>query len=261
MQQLGDLQRSMECYEKAAIGQERQNSLWHAAKMLEKAADVAKDAKNMEAVADLYGRAAEYYASEGRGEAAAEVLARGAKSLELIDPVLASTMYEKAIYWIEESGKHALAGDIYRGSIAHYVKSKDWVRANEALLKFAASLDSLGASSAQAKAYLGAIVVLLSAGNAGEAWSTYQDALGVEKFQRSDEAFAADALFDAYRADDSEKAVPEVVAKTGAFINLDNQVARLAKSLPGDGDLSAMKIVLGGGTAAKLTEDGEEDLT
>ena len=65
-----------------------------------------------------------------------------------------------------------------------------------------------------------------------------QDAMEVEVFSSSDEAFAAEALFQAYRSGDAEE-VKRCVAQTGAFLELDNQVVRLAKRLP-QGDVAHM---------------------
>lgn len=50
-----------------------------------------------------------------------------------------------------------------------------------------------------------------------------QDALEVDTFSSSDEAFAAEALFDAYRTGDPD-AVVALVKKNYALGNLDNQV-------------------------------------
>jgi hypothetical protein len=43
------------------------------------------------------------------------------------------------------------------------------------------------------------MVIHLYNGDAAMAWQTFQDALDVEVFSNSDEAFVADALFMAYR--------------------------------------------------------------
>ena len=42
------------------------------------------------------------------------------------------------------------------------------------LMRFALACDASHATSSQCKAYLGAVVVALYAGNATEAWATYQ---------------------------------------------------------------------------------------
>lgn len=206
-------------------------------------------------------------------------------------------MYLKAVEWLEDAGKDALAGDIFRcggrrrrrrgalpcracmplgaalptsqhpvalpglypcrQAIAQLVKAEKWGDAAAMLLRFAVACDGMGARNSQCKAYLGAVVVWLAAGRATEAWNTYQagrgrrrrclfrraanessphsaaqhhaavmcptaqgaavtsaivtlpvclrlccspqDALGVDNFMSSDEAFAAESLFDAYR--------------------------------------------------------------
>lgn len=82
LQQTGNLACAKECYERAATGQERQKSGWHAAKALEKAGEVAKELGLWDDVEAHYTRAAELFAEEGRPQAAAEAAARGARALE-----------------------------------------------------------------------------------------------------------------------------------------------------------------------------------
>jgi gamma-soluble NSF attachment protein len=255
----------MECYEKAATGHQRQSSFWHAAKLLEKAGDAARDAREFPAVEDYYNRSAELYASQGRPATAAEALNRGARTMEDVHQQAAVTMYSKALGWIEDSGKDALAGDIYRQAINYFVKTKNWDNAVAALLKFAVSLDNLQATSSQAKAYLGTIVVCLARGDVSQGWSIYQDALGIDAFSRSDEAFAADSLFEAYRTA-SVEAIQGAVKGHRCFLNLENQLARLAKGLPNGGggeiDLKKMAEKLGVlGLVGGVAVDEEEDLT
>ena len=208
-------------------------------------------------------------------------------------PQASSQMYLKAVEWLEDGGKDALAGDVFRcvqrsaaqrsagrtaqgregkgkgippgpacrrppcaaapppppspppahaarrQAVAQLVRSEQWGDAVGMLLRFAASCEGAGARNSQCKAYLGAVVVWLYAGKAKDAWVTYQvgargglrlprdtraaggrraglrtaglaastacpcthrqDALGVDAFTSSDEAFAAEALLDAYR--------------------------------------------------------------
>lgn len=79
MQQNKALAKAKEAFEKAAIGQERQGSNWHAAKDIEKAADIAREMGLHTELPKLYRQAAEYYALESRLQAAAETLSKGAK--------------------------------------------------------------------------------------------------------------------------------------------------------------------------------------
>lgn len=50
-----------------------------------------------------------------------------------------------------------------------------------------------------------------------------QDILGVDAFSSSDEAFAAEELFEAYKTADAG-AILKVVASKPSFMSLDNQV-------------------------------------
>lgn len=62
------------------------------------------------------------------------------------------------------------AGDVFRQAIAVLVKRQAWSDAVTLLMRFGEACDKGGAHSSQAKAYLGAIVVCLHAGDAKQAW-------------------------------------------------------------------------------------------
>lgn len=121
------------------------------------------------------------------------------------------------------------------------------------LMRFGAACDGVGARASQCKAYLGAVVAWLSAGDAAGAWRAFQDAMGVEAFSGSDEAFAADALFEAYAGGKAE-AVRALAQAKPAFKNLDTALGRLALRLPAGGDVDAMAVqirdLMGGGDGA-----------
>ena len=86
-----NLDRARQCYEKAATGQERQGSPWHAGKMMEKAAEVCKEGPGSQVeTAELYRQAAKYYAEAGRAQTSGESLCRGAKVVEEKDPAVSS---------------------------------------------------------------------------------------------------------------------------------------------------------------------------
>lgn len=250
-----------ECYEKSATGQERTRSPWHAAKNLEKAGEMAKELRDWSGVQDCYNRAADFYCEEGRQSNAAEALARGALLLEEHDAQTAAVMYGQAVAHLEDSGKDVIAGDTYRQAISHLLRNQQWSEAVVMLLRFAVSCDKAGAASSQCKAYLGAVIVHLYGGDAKQAWNTFQDAMNVDIFSSSDEAFAADALFDAYRTADAD-AITGVIKANHIFTALDSQIVRLVKKLPGDKtDLAKMASMLGGKAVAGLGEEEEEDLT
>lgn len=63
-------------------------------------------------------------------------------------------------HWTHDAGSH--------------IKNQRYVDAMNMLMRFAQACDASHATSSQCKAYLGAVVVGLYAGNAAEAWATYQ---------------------------------------------------------------------------------------
>lgn len=259
--QAGQLEKAQKAYEQAAQSQEKIGSAWHAAKHLETCAAISKDLGQLDRVADYTRQAGSLYALAGRMAAAADALARGAKVLEEVAPADAAALYLEAVEMYENDGKEAQAGDIFRQGIALMVKRQAWSDAVSLLLRFGEACDKGGAHSSQAKAYLGAIVVWLHAGNVQQAWQVFQDVLGIESFTKSDEAFAADALFLAYQSGDTAS-IQKVVQGKGCFKHMDAQLARLAVKLP-QGDVSqqgrAAAAVMGGRDPNKTDEQQEED--
>eukprot|EP00891_Asterochloris_glomerata_P009374 jgi/Astpho2/9374/Aster-01643 len=255
--------RARQAAEKAATGHERQGSSWQAAKQLERAGDFANQIADGAGVKELYMRAGELYMEASRAPAAAQALSKGAKILEEKDPQAAYSMYTEAVQMLEAGGPDGVSGDVYRQAIGCLIRGQKFSEASSMLLKFAVSCEAQHMTSSQCKAYLGAVVVLLYAGNAAEAQATYQDALAVESFTSSKEAFAADDLMEAFRSGDAAQ-VQKVVADNFLFRELDNQVARLAKKLP-NGDLQALASALGGeappAPAISKEELDEDDLT
>lgn len=250
-------------FERAATGQERQQSPWQAGKLLEQAASCAKETGDMTQVAEISRRAAQLYQEAGRGSAAAEALSKAAKLVEDQNPQEASAMYLEAVEVMEEEGQETMALDIFRQAIGSHIKNGRYTDAMNMLMRFAMACDAAHATNSQCKAYLGAVVVGLYSGNATETWATYQDALGVDCFNVSSEALVAESLFDAYRAAD-EAAIKKLILSKPIFTELDNQVSKLARKLP-VGDVKAMAAQLGGaqGPAAAIdTSDlNEDDLT
>ncbi|KAF8062746.1 hypothetical protein HT031_004076 [Scenedesmus sp. PABB004] len=256
--QVGQLEKARAAFEKAAQSQEKIGSVWHAAKHLETCGALSASLGQHEAMADFYRQAGQFFAQAGRIGAAADALARGAKALEAAAPGDAAALYGEALELYEGDAKAGQAGDVFRQAIALAARRCAWQDAVGLLMRFGEACDTAGARGSQAKAYLGAIVVWLHAGEPRQAWQVFQDVLGVEAFSKSEEAFAADALFLAYAAGDAER----VRGVVQCFKALDNQVARLAVRLPA-GDLAAharaVSAVMGGRDPDKSAEQEEEE--
>eukprot|EP00192_Tetraselmis_astigmatica_P014180 CAMPEP_0117672696 /NCGR_PEP_ID=MMETSP0804-20121206/14053_1 /TAXON_ID=1074897 /ORGANISM="Tetraselmis astigmatica, Strain CCMP880" /LENGTH=315 /DNA_ID=CAMNT_0005481337 /DNA_START=75 /DNA_END=1022 /DNA_ORIENTATION=- len=254
--------------ERAAQAQERQGSPWHAGKALESCAACAKEAGDAQRIVDFSHRAAEMFIEAGRPLQGADSLRKGAQLLESTDPIRALDLGCEGLDMLEENQDSGPRNpDMYLEVINMAVRSKDWGRAVVLLLRFGEFCHNTNAHTSMAKCYLGAVVIQLYAGEAREAWATFQDVLGVDAFMTSSAAQAADRLFDAYRTCDADQ-VRDCVKSNPPFQHgLDNAIGRLAKKLPvGDlekqgrelGGAYAQVLNMGDGVAAELDED---DLT
>lgn len=252
--QAGATDKAKDAYERASTAAEKNGSPWHAARNLEQCAELTKQSGDWAAVGSYFQQAAQLYVEAGKATTGADCLARGAKGLEDKDSDLANTLYENALDIYENEGKESVAADLYRQASASLVRSQKYAAAVSMLLRFGATCEKSGASQSLVKSYLGAIVIWLYAGDAKQAWQVYQEVLGVDMFATSDEAFAADALFEAYRSGNAEL-IRKVVASKTVFKFLDASIGRLAMKLPST-NLPAMARDLGG---VMGTDKGEGD--
>lgn len=86
MQQAKAWDKAREAFEMAAKCSQRQDSPWHAAKHLEKAAEAARETQDWSLTIDYLKQAALAYREAGRPQSAGETLAKGARMLEERNP-------------------------------------------------------------------------------------------------------------------------------------------------------------------------------
>jgi hypothetical protein len=258
-------------------------SSWHAAKHLESCAAMsaasssssACSAASADAAASFARRAAHLFAESGRASTGAEALARVAKLLEHPSPREAAALYDEALDLAEADvgradgpGAGMQAADVYRAAAALALARGEWGAAASLCLRLGEACDRAGARASQSRAYLGAVVAYLHAGDAAAAWAAYCDVEPVGGFGGAEEGIAARALLDAYR-EGSDEGVRAAVAKCAALRQLDGPFARLAVKLPSPmGDVRAMAAALagaagggGGGGGVGGGGDDEEDIT
>jgi hypothetical protein len=77
------------------------------------------------------------------------------------------------------------ASDVFRQAISLLVREQEWGDAVSMLMRFGEACDAAGARHSQAKAYLGAVVVWLYAGDARQAWQVSD--LGLALRQRREQ--------------------------------------------------------------------------
>ncbi|PNW80293.1 hypothetical protein CHLRE_08g385700v5 [Chlamydomonas reinhardtii] len=232
--QAGNLEKAVEAYERAAYAQERLGSQWHAGKHYEVIAELCRKLEQPARVGHYYKLAADAYMQCGKPTTAGECLCRGARVLEDTDPDTAIKLYYDSLDVYESSEKDAYSVDAFRHAVAFLLRQELWADAVEVQMRFGAVSEKNNARHSQNKAYLGAVVTWLWAGDAEKAWLTFQDAMGVEAFAHTEEAFAADALFEAYRNNDAD-AVQALVKSKSQFKHMDHCVAKLALRLPNPG--------------------------
>ncbi|KAG2489134.1 hypothetical protein HYH03_012360 [Edaphochlamys debaryana] len=231
--QSGNLDKATEAYERAAQAQEKLKSPWHAAKHYEALAELSRTAEppRMEDAARFYKMAGDLFVECNKPATAGQCLHRGARALEEPQPEEAVKLYFDALDIFETHQKYAESVDCFRSAAAFLIRQEMWDDAVSVQMRFGAVSDLSGAKYSQSKAYLGAVVTWLWAGDAEKAWATYQDAMAVETFANTEEAFAADALFEAYRTQDTPR-IMDLVKSKPFFKQLDHQVAKLALRLP-----------------------------
>lgn len=238
--QAGLMDRAIEAYERSATSQEKLGSQWHAAKHYETLAEFMKGNNQWDKMASYTKQAGEMYVACGKAVTAADAFTRGARGLEECAFDVAFRLYLDALELYEMEGKEVNGYDTYRACVDACIKNKRWEDAVEILMRFGAATDKTGARTSQCKCYLGAVVCHLARGAGEAAWHCFQDCLQIDAFVSSDEAFSADALFNAYRSG-MEEAVQKVVKDRSAFKHLDNHVARTAVKLPLKGTIDRVK--------------------
>jgi tetratricopeptide (TPR) repeat protein len=265
--QSGSLDQSRECWERASDGHKAQQSVWHAASALEKAADISREGKKYDQMAALYLDCAELYIEAGRPRTAAEAASRGATAMSEVDPAKATKLHAKAIQWLEESEKDGTSPDIYRQAVLHAVRSQQWSDAIKIELRLALSSYNARSYSTSSKSYLSAVIVALYSQDGKGAWQTYQDALDVPEFASSDQAFAAQDLFQAFSTRD-EAAIDACIQRNSCLTFLDNCIVRLVRKMTSQTDVRKTAAglpshLLHGDVRGRVRSDEgeEEDLT
>ncbi|GBG77743.1 hypothetical protein CBR_g24190 [Chara braunii] len=250
-------EKAMEAFEKAATGQERLGSPFSAAKHMESAGMMAKEAHQWTSAAASYSRACELYLEAGRPQPASDALFKGARAVEDHLPEEALRMYTEAISMCEEEGREQNAGDVFRAAVSLYLKLERWNDGATMLLRQGLAFDSSKGKQSQCKAYASAVIVYLYAEDVKQAEKCYNDCSEVEAFGNSEQGEFTRKLLQAYRDGDGEE-VKYVISKSKNIVDqLDHMIIRLANKLPTGG----MKAIAGTSSAAAHDELDPDDLT
>ena len=228
------------------------SSPWDAAKHMESAAAMAKEAGSWNEVADFYRRASELYIECGRSQPASDALGKGARALEESLPEEAVRLYTDACDILEEDGKEQMAFDLYRAAASIHIKLEKYEDAATVLLRWGLAADKCNAKNSQCKAYLSAIIVYLYMHDFRQAEKCYNDCSQTDAFIGSDQFRAASKLLSAYQEGDIEEI--KRVAQSSTISNLDHVIIRLARKLP-TGELNVGRAEAAEEEGAELDED------
>eukprot|EP00128_Syssomonas_multiformis_P010238 Colp12_sorted_trinity150504_noHs@6194 len=254
------LDQLKEAYLKASECHVKTDSLYHAGKALENAAQIAKDNKNVEEAAQLYERACGYYHEHGAPDSAALTYEKAARMLEPTNKERAAEFYLKACdIWENEDKQHS-ANESFSRAVNILMKSEKYDQVAEVLKRFIACLLSTGAS-AVGKPILSLVIVQLKMGDSVAATKTIQQYMSNDKFVNGEECELAHKLVAAF--DDFDQEAVTKATSNQAFAFLDNEVCKLARSLrvPGGTRKPAHQSAGGESAApgAAPMEEEEED--
>lgn len=249
-------------YERAALGQERIGSKWHAAKLIESACVEAKKAgQSPDDVVACVRSAATLYREAGREQTSADALVRGAKLVEDMDDERAFQMIQEAIQTYEDEDRYAQVTDLYREGLNLLIRHKRYEDAAVLLMRWGQACGYVDAKHTQNKVYMNAVILWLFLEDVVQANNTYLECLQIDGFESSDEAYAVSEILDAYRSGDPEL-IKKCTQTNRTFSHTDNCVARLVRQLP-LGDVNNLATQLENACSLGGPDDvlDEDDLT
>ncbi|XP_031563162.1 gamma-soluble NSF attachment protein-like [Actinia tenebrosa] len=223
-----------DAFKKAAEAYYNNNSFFHSAKALEQAASVLKEMKRISEAVELIERAGMQYRESGSPDTAAMCLIRGGKMCEGMEA-------SKAINMFLSAGDLNVGEDKIREGIEPMVhavrlllKTKRYEEAIGVKKKILELYGSIENFAMMYKTVLGLVVVYLHESDYVAADKCYKDSFSIPGFGSSEEAEAAERIlqyFDEGDADGLKSCTSQPL-----FTYLDNEIAKLARSLrvPGD---------------------------
>jgi len=190
--------------------------------------------KHFEEAAELYEKASATYMEGGNSDRAASALAGGAKALASVSVDKSLALYVQACDLYESEGREQFANETFVATINMMVKNSKLDDALRMLERHHMIYRKLDRKAAMCKTTLSRIVVSLSKNDEIGARSVYDQALGDDGFGGSDEANAAQDLFEAVKSGD--QATVDATTKKPAFMYLDNEIAKLARTIKASGE-------------------------
>ncbi|KAL7751325.1 hypothetical protein RI367_003185 [Sorochytrium milnesiophthora] len=248
-----DNSSAVSAYTECADAWQKTNSNYMAAKAMEQGAACAVAMQDVNKAHSMYVRTSELFVLNGSADRAAEILDKGAKSIEQMNPDKAIELYSESCALYEQEDRHRFAADTFKRGINICLKSRRFTPAIDLSQRLIEAYIKMSNRNGASKSVLTLIVVHLANGDEVAASKVFEQYVGEQQLF-GDELHLASDLLDAFAQGDAEL-LDKTVKKQGMTF-LENEVVRLARSLrveEGSGT--------GGGSvsAATATSQGQMD--
>jgi len=245
-----EMDRTLDCLNKACECYKMIKSLYSAAKMLEQAVLICRDTNQLDKIVDYAERGGMLYRQNGNPEAAAQLLEKAAKILEQKHPDKALTLYTHAAETVGTEGRDKEASELLTKVAKLQVKSKMWDKAKETIRQTIALQTEIGSTLLTGRLVGGLVLVELAREDTVAANKSFHE---LEGWCDADLRQGVRALLQAYEEMDPE-AAKKALASPG-IRNLDIEFARMAAKdipLPEGEDLEAAAAAYGAERAAAV---------
>eukprot|EP00118_Oscarella_pearsei_P026029 m.309258 g.309258 ORF g.309258 m.309258 type:complete len:390 (+) comp45907_c0_seq1:149-1318(+) len=224
-----------EAFLKASDAQFQCNAVFHSAKALELAGQMAKEMKQIQEAADLMGRAAHRFRENGTVDTASQVFEKTARLLENVNNKKAIEYYMTGVDLLETEDKNRQAVEMVGKAVKLMVRERRFEASIAAIKKQIEMYSVIGNTGQICRATVGLVVIHLAREDTVEAGKVFSDAISMPGFGDSDEATAIEELLDAYDSSDLEE-MQKITARA-IFTYMDNELAKLARSLRPAGEM------------------------
>jgi len=238
-----EMDRTLECLDKACECYKMIKSLYSAAKMLEQAVLICRDTNQLDKIVDYAERGGLLYRQNGNPEAAAQLLEKAAKILEQKHPDRSLALYTHAAETVGTEGRDKEASELLTKVAKLQVKMKMWDKAKETIEQTIALQTEIGSTIVTGRLVGGLVLVHLAREDPVAANKKFHE---LEGWCDSELRTAVRSLLQAYEEMDPD-AAKKALAMPG-IRNLDIEFARMAAKdvpLPEGDDLEAAAAAYG----------------
>ncbi|KAF2070849.1 hypothetical protein CYY_007835 [Polysphondylium violaceum] len=217
------------CFIRLSMCQTHMDVFYLAAKSIETAATMAKELKDTQECVRLLLEASKLYRTNGNSFQSADTMTKAAKLLEETDLDQCVQLLLDACELFELDDKDHFSGDTFKQTISMLLRHKKFMEAIDLMLLQNKVFLKLDQKHDLNKSCLSIVVISLLLDDVVGAKNKFTQFLDYTGFIHSDEGITAQELITAY--DKNEADTVKKITQKHIFNFLDNQVAKIAKSL------------------------------